>query len=159
MPPEKLLPLSAGERARLHSIVSASDPDLAERAVDELDGDPIARAVTQLTQDLTSEMRQLRTQVLWVVVLIVGLGMVLQAAMVGVGLTYSGGGHTFSTQPQSRPAISEPLREQEPPRAPHDRVPTSPMLALPPHKQLQPVPAPVFDWDDTDAVGSLEDTK
>lgn len=118
--PGKPVPLSAGDRARLHSIVAAQDAELAERAVDELDGDPVARAVTRLADDLSAEIRQMRTQVLTLVAVIVSLGMVLQAGMVGVGLFYQDGSRTIQvtpTMPAPMVPVPLPLPVPEPPKA------------------------------------------
>jgi hypothetical protein len=73
-------PLTPADQARIYQTLLAIDPGLADRTAAELatDRDPVARAVARLEVTVSRELAQVR----W----LVGLAMLLMAALVGVDI-------------------------------------------------------------------------
>lgn len=112
--PESLTPppLSPQERARVYTILAATDSKLADRVAEQLDerGDPLVRVVTDAMQSISVQLRQY----LFVIVGVSVIAMCLNVALVGVSINLRGAWGSFTT---SAPGNTMP-------RPPND--PTSP---------------------------------
>lgn len=71
----------AQKRVALDAI-AASDPTLADAIAERLDEDPTAAAIDRMSTQMMSELRAFRWQILG----LVGLAMVLNTALVGIGV-------------------------------------------------------------------------
>ncbi len=109
-----LPPLDAIGRARVVAVLEAHAPEYAARVAAQLDGGTaLARAVTELGDTLRSEQRETRDviraemesqrkqngRVMSGVMVVVLVGMAINAAMVGVGISYGLGNQTITVTP------------------------------------------------------------